>query len=100
MVDKGYDGVKNDYPTLLIYQPYKARRHHPLREEQRAYNRLVPSYRIVMEHSIAQMSRFQVLAQRFRNELAIHPLVVRVVAWIVNLRIAVKPLKVYAGGEK
>lgn len=38
MVDKGYDGIQKDYPGVRIYQPYKARRNHPLTDEQKAYN--------------------------------------------------------------
>lgn len=96
MMDKGYDGICNDYPELRIYQPYKARRGHPLTEEQKAYNRFLSGYRIVVEHSIAQLNRFQVLSQVFRHGRESHSRIVRVVAGLVNRRIAVQPLKTYA----
>jgi len=95
MMDKGYDGIRHDYPDTCIYQPDKARRNHPLTEEQKASNRVVSSYRIVVEHTIAQLNKFQALAQVYRHDLASHAGIVRVVAWIVNRRIAVKPLKTY-----
>jgi hypothetical protein len=96
MVDKGYDGIQNDYPDLRIYQPFKARRNHPLTIEQKAYNRFLSRYRIVVEHSIAQMNRFQVLSQVFRHSRTGHTRIVRIVAGLANRRIQVVPLKTYA----
>ena len=96
MIDKGYDGVQKDYPDACIYQPFKARRGHPLTEEQRAYNRHLSRYRIVVEHAMAQLNRFQVLSQVFRHAREHHSQVVRVVAGLVNRRTAVRPLKTYA----
>ena len=93
MTDKGYVGIQKDYPDLCIYQPYKAGRGHPLSLEQKAYNRHLSSYRIVVEHVMAQLSRFQVLSQVFRHARAGHGQIVRVVAGLVNRRIAVQPLK-------
>jgi len=95
MTDKGYVGIQKEYPELCIYQPYKARRGHPLSEEQKAYNRHLSSYRIVVEHVMAQLNRFQVLSQVFRHCRAGHARIVRVVAGLVNRRIAVQPLKIY-----
>jgi len=96
MVDKAYDGLQNDYPDQQIYQPFKARRNHPLTEEQKAYNRFLARYRIVVEHSLACMNRFQVLRQVYRHQRQGHTRLVRIVAGLVNRRIAQKPLKVYA----
>ncbi|MFO0702223.1 MAG: transposase family protein [Nitrospira sp.] len=96
MVDKGYDGVQNDYPDKRIYQPYKARRGHPLTEEQKEYNRHLARYRIVVEHTNAQLNRFEVLKQVYRHAREGHGRIVRVVAGLVNRQIAAKPLKTYA----
>jgi DDE superfamily endonuclease/Helix-turn-helix of DDE superfamily endonuclease len=104
MLDKGYDGIttldpKNpdkNGPSRTCYLPYKARRGHPLTPAQKAYNAHLASYRIVVEHSLAQMTQFQSLAQVYRHDRAHHSLVTRVVAGLVNRRIAKRPLKVYA----
>ena len=95
MLDKGYDGIHNDYPNLKLYLPFKARRNHPLTEEQKAYNRLLAKYRIVIEHAIAQMNKFQVLVQVFRHQLSGHSQLFRIVAALVNRRIQITPLKRY-----
>jgi hypothetical protein len=57
MMDKGYDGITADYPDKKLYLPFKARRNHPLTEEQKAYNRFLAKYRIVVEHTIAQLNK-------------------------------------------
>lgn len=96
MMDKGYDGIKNDYPDTRIYQPFKARRNHPLTDEQKAYNRFLSGYRIVVEHTLAQMNKFQALAQVYRHQRDGHSQIVRVVAGLVNRKIQVTPLKTYS----
>lgn len=96
MMDKGYVGIANDYPEVKMYLPHKARRNHPLTEEQKAYNGVLARYRIVVEHAIAQMNRFQVLRQVFRHQRDIHTQVVRIVAGLVNRQIRATPLKTYA----
>src|SRR5207253_2435448 len=97
MMDKGYVGVKNYYPDVPVVIPFKASRGHPLTAEQKAYNREVARYRIVVEHTIAQLNRFTVLRQVFRGqERGRHSQVTRVVAKLVNRRLRVKPLKTYA----
>jgi len=97
MVDKGYVGVKNYYPDVPVVIPFKAGRNHPLTEEQKAYNREVARYRIVVEHTMAQLNRFTVLRQVFRGQQRVrHGEVVRVVARLVNRRLRVKPLKTNA----
>lgn len=96
MMDKGYVGIANDYPEAKLYLPYKARRNHPLTEEEKAYNRILSSYRIVVEHTIAQMNRFQGLRQVFRHRRDSHTQVVRIVAGLVNRQIQAQPLKTYA----
>jgi hypothetical protein len=98
MLDKGYDGITKDYPNTPLYLPHKenkARRNHPLTAEQKAYNRHLSSYRIVVEHTNAQLNQFQCLSQVFRSQPARHGRTIRVVGALVNRRIAQRPLKRY-----
>ena len=96
MMDKGYDGIAKNYPDAALFLPHKARRGKPLTEEQRAYNAHLSRYRIVVEHSLAQMNQFQALAQVFRHGHDRHPQAVRIVAGLVNRRLDKRPLKSYA----
>ncbi|MBW3624884.1 MAG: hypothetical protein KY468_15895 [Armatimonadetes bacterium] len=49
----------------------------------------------MVEHTNAQLQRFQVLAQQYRHDRQKHSRSVRVVAGLVNRQIEEKPLKVY-----
>jgi hypothetical protein len=95
MTDSGYEGLDKDYPEHKIYQVQKAHRNAPLTPEQKEYNRVLGKYRIVVEHTLAQMNQFQILAQMYRHARDNHGNIVRVVAGLVNRRIAECPLKTY-----
>ncbi len=103
MLDKGYDGItrpdpkdpNKNGPVRTCYLPHKARRGHPLTQEQKTYNAHLSRYRIVVEHSLAQMNQFQVLAQVFRHDPEKHSALTRIVAGLVNRRVASRPLKSY-----
>jgi DDE superfamily endonuclease len=96
MMDKAYVGARKDFPDHELVIPFKASRGHPLTEEQKAFNRLIAQYRIVVEHTNAQLNQFQVLAQVYRHALRSHPRAIRVVALLINRRIRERPLKTYA----
>jgi hypothetical protein len=57
---------------------------------------VISGYRVVIEHVMAQLNRFQVLKQVFRSGFERHTRVIRVVATLVDRRIATVPLKTYA----
>jgi hypothetical protein len=97
MGDKAYTGAQEDCPDIPVVVPTKATRGHPLTEEQTAANRVLSRCRVVIEHVMAQLNRFQVLKQVFRSVFGRHARVIRVVAALVDRRIAAVPLKTYAG---
>jgi hypothetical protein len=98
MLDKGYVGVdKHLRPGAVAVLPLKKPRGGELSEGQRGHNRSVARHRIVVEHTMAQLNRFTVLRQVYRAKgRERHGKVVRVVAKLVNHRLAVKPLKSWA----
>ncbi len=97
MMDKGYVGVDKHYPDVPVVLPFRKPRGGELSEAQKAHNREVASCRIVVEHTMAQLNRFTVLRQVFRGKRRErHGEVTRVVAKLVNRRLAVTPLKSYA----
>jgi DDE superfamily endonuclease len=97
MGDKAYTGAQEDRPEVPVIVPTKATRGHPLTEEQKAANRVISRCRVVIEHVNAQLNRFQALKQAFRSVFDRHSRVIRVVAALVDRRIAAVPLKTYAG---
>jgi hypothetical protein len=98
MMDKGYVGVdKHLRRGVSAVLPLKKPRGGELSEQQRGHNREVARQRIVVEHTMAQLNRFTVLRQVFRaRRRERHGKVVRVVAKLVNRRLAVTPLKSWA----
>jgi hypothetical protein len=97
MGDKAYTGAQADRPDIPVVVPAKATRGHPLTAEQKAANQAISRCRVVIEHVMAQLNRFQVLKQVFRSVFARHTRVIRVVAALVDRRIAAVPLKTFAG---
>lgn len=105
MLDKGYNGLQTfdpknpdkNGPPHPYHLPHKARRGHPLTDAQKALNAHLSKHRIVVEHSLAQMNQFQVLAQVYRHDRERHSGLTRIVAGLVNRRVANRPLKTYAG---
>jgi hypothetical protein len=95
MADKAYENIRVKDPTAPLITPQPARRDHPLTEHQKMANRFIARYRIVVEHTIAQLNRYTVLRQVYRGSRCRHPRVVRVVASLVNRRIEIVPLKTY-----
>jgi DDE superfamily endonuclease len=95
MADKGYQGVGSYYPEHTIDHPIKAQRNHPLTAEEKVSNQRLARYRIVVEHTLAQMNQYQALAQVYRHRRTGHTRTVRAVALLVNRRIQERPLKSY-----
>ena len=69
--------------TLNI--PHKKPKGGKLTPEQKQQNRELSSKRVVVEHAICKMKRFQILAQRFRNPRKSHALIVKNIAGLANL---------------
>jgi DDE superfamily endonuclease len=95
MADKAYTGAAGDRPGVPVVVPAKATRGHPLTDAQEAADRVISGCRVVIEHVMAQRNRFQVLKQVFRSAFGRHSRVIRVVATLVDRRIAAVPLKTF-----
>lgn len=96
MMDKAYATLRAEYPGRPLVTPEPARRNHPLTDHQKVANRFIARYRIVVEHTIAQLNTYTALRQVWRGDRGGHPGVVRAVAGLVNRRIDATPLKRYA----
>ena len=96
LMDKAYATLRGEYPDLHLVTPEPATRGHPLNEHRKVANRFIARYRIVVEHTIAQLNTFTALRQVWRGRRADHDRVVRAVAGLVNRRIDAVPLKRYA----
>ncbi len=72
-VDLGYLGIKTDYEAVEINIPHKKPRKSKanptptLSDEQKEENRRISQIRVIVEHAICGMKRFNVLVAKFRN---------------------------------
>ena len=66
-VDRGYDGVAQDYPERHFQQPHKARRNKPLDLIQKLANSLQNRARVKVENALAHLKRFKLLAGLYRG---------------------------------
>jgi hypothetical protein len=87
MGDLGYVGIAQLHPTGLGAAPRKKPRGHPRPAADIAYNTAFSRRRIVVEHSIGQLRRFQSLSQTDRHQRRGHTARVCAVAGLVNRRL-------------
>ncbi len=81
--DSGYQGYQKDHPDLDI--PYKKSKNKPLTKDEKLYNQALSRFRVKVEHAIAKMKSFRILADKFRYPKSSHFAKFSIVAGIVNL---------------
>ena len=81
--DSGYQGYQNDHPATDI--PYKRSKKRPLTKDERDYNHGLSRFRVRVEHAIARLKAFRVLADRYRYPRDAYAAKFAIVAGIVNL---------------
>jgi DDE superfamily endonuclease len=84
MGDLGYVGIDQLHPQGLGAAPRKKPRGQPRPPEDIAYNTAFSRRRIVVEHSIGRLRRFQALSQADRNHRRGHTARGRAVSGLVN----------------
>jgi len=86
-LDRGYDGAGTDNPAHAISLPVKRRRNHRvLLPWEWLHNVWQAGKRVIIEHVIARMKKYQVLAQVYRHRVRAYGLRVRNIAALVNFR--------------
>jgi IS5 family transposase len=85
--DAGYQGLHKELPDHSVFVPHKARRNHPLTQDEKLANRELSGERIVVENTLSELKRFKALTDTFRHAVDIYDDVVRSVVAIVNPRI-------------
>ena len=85
--DAGYQGLHKELPDHSVFVPHKAKRNHPLTEDEKLANHELSRERIVVENTLSELKRFKALADVFRHAVDIYDDVVRAVVAIVIPRI-------------
>lgn len=84
--DSGYQGIHQFHAASAI--PVKASKHHPLTDDERAYNRALARLRIAIEHVNRRCKIFRIVKETYRGKHRHMGLTWHLVAGLVNLRYA------------
>jgi hypothetical protein len=88
ILDLGYLGVKNDFPTVKSILPFRKKKNSILSDEERTYNRKHSQLRIIIiEHAICRIKKFGIMGAKFRNRLRKHNNVSDIISGLVNFRV-------------
>jgi hypothetical protein len=86
-LDRGYDGAATDSPTPILVLPVKRRRNHRvLLPWEWLHNVWQAGKRVIIEHLMARMKKYQLLAQGYRHRVGQYGQRVRNIAALVNFR--------------
>ncbi len=65
MADTGFIGAQKLHPNL--YMPKKKSKNKPLTLDEKEMNKLISSYRVIVEHAIGGIKRYRCVAEKLRN---------------------------------
>ena len=90
ILDLGYLGVKNDFPTVKYVLPFKKKKKSELSNEEKKYNRKHSKLRIIVEHTVSRIKKFGIMGTKFRNKLVRYDHAYDIVSGLVNFRIIMR----------
>ncbi len=85
--DLGYLGVEKDFENQISILPYKKKKGKILSDLQKEWNKAQAKIRIKVEHVIAQIKKFRISCDTFRNKLCRYDTVSDIVCGIINFKI-------------
>jgi len=85
-LDKGYEGTARRHPDRSVEQPIKGKRNHKVTVLGRAYNYLLSSLRIYVEHHFARLQKFGILREVYRGRFSDHEDLFCLVSGLLNYR--------------
>jgi len=85
--DLGYVGVEKDFPDQISVLPYKKKKGIELTYSQKEWNKAQSKIRIKVEHIIAQIKKFRINSDTFRNRLCRYDTISDIVCGLVNFKI-------------
>jgi hypothetical protein len=87
ILDLGYMGVQNDFPTVKYVLPFRKKRKSELSDEEKKHNRKHSRLRVIVEHTICRIKKFGIMGTKFRNRLGRYDHASDIVSGLVNFRI-------------
>jgi hypothetical protein len=86
--DPGYLGVKKDFPTVRsVIAIKKRRRKRKLTGKERRYNKRISKRRVIVEHTISRVKKFNVMNNGYRNRLKYYDDASDIISGLMNFRI-------------
>lgn len=67
-IDTAFIGEQKVHPNLYI--PKKKTKNRPLTDDEKEMNKLISSYRVLVEHAIGGIKRYRCMAEKLRNRKA------------------------------
>lgn len=67
-MDKGFIGIKKDYPGADVVMPKKKPKGKKLSDFDKENNKIISGIRIVSEHAIGGVKRLRIVSDKFRNK--------------------------------
>jgi hypothetical protein len=91
LLDLGYMGVQNDFPTVKSVLPFrKKRKKGELSDEEKKHNRNHSKLRVIVEHTVSRIKKFGIMGTKFRNKLKRYDHASDIVSGLVNFRIMMR----------
>lgn len=90
VLDLGYMGVQNDFPTVksVVVLPFRKKRNKgELSNEEKKHNRKHSKLRVIVEHTVSRIKKFGIMGARFRNRLGRYDRTSDIVSGLINFRI-------------
>jgi hypothetical protein len=84
--DSGYQGIKKDFPELKVRIPYKKPKGRELTETQKEYNKELRRERVVSEHTIGKMKKYEIMGSKFRNSPERYDTMTTIIGGFVNYK--------------
>ncbi len=67
-LDLGFTGVEKGYPEATVRMPRKKPKGKELTDEEKAQNKVIGGFRVLVEHAIGGTKRFRITSDKFRNK--------------------------------
>ena len=90
ILDLGYLGVQNDFPTVKSVLPFRKKRKSELSDEEKRHNRKHSKLRVIVEHTVSRIKKFGIMGTKFRNKLGRYDHASDIVSGLVNFRIMMR----------
>jgi hypothetical protein len=85
-LDRGYEGIEEEYPGIHIEKPIRNQRNHHLTALGKAWNQIMSRCRVPIEHLLAKLEKFKLLSGEFRGHLSRYDDSFAVIAGLVNFK--------------